>query len=142
MPFPAVGLNKKWQPHRKNNMSKESMGLEYRTSDRAIIIDGRSGFFDINHSQMEAFLTSLVLNIIDEIDGIIVDCEQYPRIASHGIGNLVAIHREMKRYKKQLALIGVKGFIHEVLNNTGLLEHFKLFDSESDARAFLTESAS
>lgn len=79
-------------------------------------------------------LTSVIENeLTDDVERLIVDCQNLEYISSRGLGALVQIHTRMKKRGGQARLAGVQGVIAEVIHMVMLDKVLHLYPSVEEA---------
>jgi anti-sigma B factor antagonist len=75
----------------------------------------------------------------DNYDELIIDLTKVPFMSSVGLGLVSRLHRQLKRRRAGLALVGVQDDVLRLLEVTGLIEVVLVADDLEEAEELLAE---
>jgi anti-sigma B factor antagonist len=75
----------------------------------------------------------------DAFDDLIIDLTKVPFMSSVGLGLISRLHRQLKRRRAGLALVGVQNDVMRLLEVTGLLEVVLVADDLEEAMELIVE---
>lgn len=111
-----------------------NLEVNQRTVDGTVVV-AVSGEVDL--ATAEALRDALVAAEGEAASGMVLDLQQVGFLDSTGIGELVGVHRRLRKSGRPLALVVPEGPIRKILAITGMDSVLDLYEDESSALSAL-----
>lgn len=119
----------------RGSVSAVNLQVEQRTVGDALVVSV-SGEVDL--ATAEPLREALVAAEAQPATGMVIDLQQVGFLDSTGIGELVGVHRRLRKSDRPLALVVPEGPIRKILAITGMDSVLDLHENEGAAIAALS----
>ena len=114
------------------------MEILVRMEGRIAIVEPSRATFDLNHQDLAEVWD---YTEIDDLDSIILNCQDYPIIQSSGIGRMAQMKKRLSRRGRKLAVTGLTDETFLMLKQFKLADALNIYESMEQALESVNEGA-